>query len=103
MDATLVDVFEEAENVDGKLRVEIAGGFVGQHQRGFSNDRASNGHSLLLATGQGTRKVGATTPKPNALEGITDRWFLSREGTPRTSNGSETFSFTDQFGTNLKS
>jgi hypothetical protein len=47
--AGIVDVFQQPENVEGELGVEIAGGFVGQHQRRLRHDGTSDGDALLLA------------------------------------------------------
>ena len=38
--------------------VEVAGGFVGQDERGLSHQGAGNRHTLLFATGELVRAVG---------------------------------------------
>lgn len=35
-------------DLGGRLRIKIAGGFVGQHQGGFGGQSSRDGHSLLL-------------------------------------------------------
>ena len=51
------------------LRVQVAGGFVRQQQRRPRDQRAGNGHALLLATGQFAAACGPRSrARPTSLE-----------------------------------
>ena len=47
-----VEVVEQGEHVGGRRRVEVAGGLVGEDQRGLGDQRPGDGDALLLAAGQ---------------------------------------------------
>src|SRR4029079_9021868 len=46
--AGLVDLFEESEDVERQVRIEISGRLVSQEQRRLGHDRARHGHTLLF-------------------------------------------------------
>src|SRR5687767_1449957 len=46
---SVVDILEEAQNIDCQLRVEISGGLIREDERRLPHDRSSHGHALLLA------------------------------------------------------
>ena len=48
---------QEAEHFGAGDGVEVAGRLVGEHQLRLGNQRAGDGHALLLATGQFIRSV----------------------------------------------
>ena len=50
--AAAVEGLEEVENLVGGLRVEVAGGFVGQDQLGLVYQCAGDGDALLLPAGE---------------------------------------------------
>ena len=68
----LVDLLEEAEDVDRELRVEVAGGLVGEDERRLADDRARDRDALLLAARQDGRGVLAAPREPDALERLAD-------------------------------
>ena len=47
--ADLVEAFEQFHDLERELRIEIAGGFIGNEQRGFRHHRAGDADALLLA------------------------------------------------------
>ena len=53
----LVEPFEDLEHFMGRVRVEIAGRFVCEHQRGVARDCSCYRDALLLATRQFRRHV----------------------------------------------
>lgn len=71
-DPRRVDVLEEAEHVDRKLRIEIARGLIGQNHRGLSNDGASQTDALPLPAGKRSGAIGAAACEPDALERLAD-------------------------------
>ena len=50
------------------LMVEVAGGFVGQHELGFVGHRAGDGDALLLSGGELPRIMLEAVAQPYALE-----------------------------------
>ena len=68
----LVDLLEEAEDVDRELRIEVAGGLVGEDERRLADDRARDGHALLLAAGEHARGIAAAPGEADALERLAD-------------------------------
>ena len=50
------------------MGVEVAGRFIGQQHRGFADDGARNGHTLLLPTRQFGRGVVLPACQPHGLE-----------------------------------
>jgi len=62
----LVDaVAKQVEHVRGVLRVEVAGGLVGEHDRGPRCERAGDRHALLLPTRQLGRAVAQAVAEPD--------------------------------------
>ena len=62
-----------AQQVDDELLVgfvEVAGGLVGKNQLRMIDERAGNGHALLLATGKLRRKMGDASGEAHAAEGF---------------------------------
>ncbi len=60
------------EDVDRELRVEVAGGLVGQDERGLADDGARDGHPLLLAAREHAGGRVAAPGEPHALERLAD-------------------------------
>jgi hypothetical protein len=52
-----VDLFEESEDVERELGVQVARRFVGKDERGLPNDGARDGDALLLTSRQHARRV----------------------------------------------
>ena len=52
MPVLAVELAEELHDLVAGLRVEVAGGLVGQDQLRVVDQRAGDGHALLLAAGQ---------------------------------------------------
>jgi methionyl-tRNA formyltransferase len=69
-DARFVDVLEQAEDIQGELRVEVAGGLVRQHQGGFAHDGSRHGHALLFAAGQVADSLVAPPAEPDPLQNL---------------------------------
>src|SRR5690606_21553683 len=57
-----------AENIGSACRVEIPGRLIGEYQRGIVDQRAGDGHALLLAAGQLARQVLSAMRQPDRLE-----------------------------------
>src|SRR5688572_32320928 len=70
--AGLVDVLEQAQNVDCQLGVEVAGGFVGENERRLTDDGAGYRHALLLASRQHTRQLSPATSEADPIEHLVD-------------------------------
>src|SRR5690349_19759223 len=68
----LMDFFEESEDIDRELWIEVAGRLVGQDERGLADDGARDGDPLLLAPRQAAHLVGAAPGQSNALEHLAD-------------------------------
>src|ERR1019366_8213809 len=94
-----------AEHVDRELRVEVAGGFVGQNERRLADDGARDGNALLLAARQHARRRGAPAPPPPPPRRAAAPRGAKRGGgeKPRTSRATATFSNVLQAGTRRKS
>src|SRR6056297_529853 len=48
----IVEALEQAHGLQREFRIEVAGGLVGDQQRGAADDGAGDAHPLLLAAGQ---------------------------------------------------
>ena len=70
--SVLVDFFEEPEDVDRELRIEVARRLVRENERRLADDRARDGDALLLATRQHARRIVTTTRESDALERFAD-------------------------------
>lgn len=70
--AGLVDVFEQTEDIDGELWVEVACRLVREDERRLVHDRARDGHSLLLAARQDARRVRPAAREAHSLERLAD-------------------------------
>ena len=53
-----VDLFEERQNVDREVRVEVTRGLVCQDERWLGNDRTRHGDALLLTAGEVAGPLG---------------------------------------------
>jgi hypothetical protein len=56
-----VDLAQQREHALGRLRVEVAGGLVGQDQRRIQSQRADDRHALLLPAGR-VRRAAVLPP-----------------------------------------
>ena len=61
---------EEVHDLDRRLAVERAGGLVGEDQRRLVDERARDGHALLLTARELARQVPAAVGEPDALEDL---------------------------------
>jgi hypothetical protein len=77
--AGLVDVLEQFHDGVAILRVEVAGGLIGQKNHRIANQGAGHGNTLLLTTGELGRIVLGTMSHLDALEG-TLHLFLTLGG-----------------------
>ena len=57
--ARLVEALEERHDLDAGLRVEVAGGLVGEQDRRIVHQRARDGDALALAAGELVRAGGS--------------------------------------------
>ena len=67
-DSLGVELLEHPQDFDARVRIEIAGGFVGQHQRGTVDQSAADGHPLLLSPGHLRRHVIDSVGQSNAVQ-----------------------------------
>ena len=51
-------LLEQVCDVIGRLAVEVAGGLVGEHERGIGHESARDRHALLLSSGELVRAAG---------------------------------------------
>ena len=79
----LVDLLEQADDLEGQLRVEVAGGLVGQDDLGGVDDGPRYGYALLLPVGEPRREIphllmevdqpkGVENPPPDFLALLPD-------------------------------
>ena len=62
------DPVEQVQDDGGRVGVEVAGGFVGQHQGGIVDQRAGDGDPLLLASGEAVGKARSAVGQADTLE-----------------------------------
>ena len=60
---------EEGDDVGAGGRVEVAGGFIGQHEGGVSGDGAGDGGALAFTAGELAGSVGESLAEPDFVEG----------------------------------
>ena len=60
---------EQVQDFGSRVAVEVAGRLVGQDQRGLVDQRAGDGHALLLAAGEFGRLVVQPVAQAEPLEG----------------------------------
>ena len=85
------------EDVRGRRRVEVAGGLVGEQQRGRVGERAGNGGALLLAARELCRPVVEAfgeTQRPSSCS----RHLAGARATPLIICGMRTFSSAENSG-----
>lgn len=63
-----VEVVEQAEDVERRLAVQVAGGLVGQDQQRFVHQGPGHRDALALAAGQRGRHVGGPVGEPHLLQ-----------------------------------
>ncbi len=63
-----VERLQEVEDLEGALRVEVAGGLVGDQHLGVGHDGPRDRHPLLLAAGELPRVVGSAVGEAHDLE-----------------------------------
>src|SRR5262245_55679849 len=64
----LVQALKDAHDLDARPCVEVAGGLVGQQDRGLIDERSSDCHTLLLSTGQLIGHVVVALAKADGIE-----------------------------------
>ena len=67
-DALAIEFLKHAEDFDARMRIEIARGLVGEHQRGVIDQGPSDGHALLLAARHLRRLVAGAIREPDAVQ-----------------------------------
>ena len=80
------------EDVLGALRVEVAGGLVGDDEIGVGDDGARDRDALLLAAGELLRAVMRAIGRPTARSATSARSRRSARRSDVSSSGSSTFS-----------
>ena len=68
--AERIDLLEQEHDLKRTLRVEVAGRLIGDDHRRIVDERAGNGHTLLLAAGQLVRQTAALVLQPDQLQHI---------------------------------
>src|SRR5215468_3597291 len=66
--AGAVDPVEQPHDLDGGVRVEVSGGLVGQQDQRSVHERAGDGDTLLLTTGQFVRVAVLLAAEADQLE-----------------------------------
>ena len=66
--ARLVEPLEDAHDLDAGLRIEIAGGLVGEQNRRIVHEGAGDGHALALPAGELVRAVIDARPELHLVE-----------------------------------
>ncbi len=64
----LVEVFDEAEDVGAGTGVEVAGGLVGEEERGLGYQGAGQDHALLFPAGKFAGAMGGAGFEAYVLE-----------------------------------
>ena len=65
------------------MRIEIAGGFIGENQFRLIDERPGDGHALALATGQFRRAMVHALGQADAREKFAPALFRLADGDPR--------------------
>ena len=66
------DVAQQREDLAAGRGVEVAGRLVGEHHARPRDERAGDGHALLLAAGQLGRAVPSRSPRPTLLDQLVE-------------------------------
>ena len=94
---------EQPEHLLGGLRVEVAGGLVGDEDRRVVGERAGDRHALLLAAGRARRAACGLVGHPDLLQQVHRPLARARRrARPQKSIGSITFSTTVSVGSSWK-
>ena len=93
-----VQLQHQLEYLRGIGAIQVAGGFVGQHQPRLGNQRARHCRPLPLATGQLVRPMGQALAQAHPLSTARARSRASRAAILRTSSGIATFSSAENSG-----
>ena len=86
----------------GERGVEVAGGLVGQQDGGVVDQRARDGHALLLAAGEPARQRVRLVRQAHLLEQLAGALADVGVGAPSTSSAKATFSRTVRCGEQLE-
>ena len=70
--AHLVDALQQVHDLARHQRIEVARGFVGEHQLGVAGNRARDRHTLLLAAGQLRRHMIHARGQADDLQRVGD-------------------------------
>ena len=82
--AQLVDLHQQAHQLQGPLRVKVAGGLVCNDGVGVVHQRPGNGHTLLLAAGELRGIAVGLAAQPHQLQHIGDALFDLAGGRPHS-------------------
>src|SRR5688572_5199946 len=66
--ARLMQLVEQVHDLPGGVRVEVAGGLVGEQERRLVDQGAGDGYALTLAAGELVRVVMHALPEPHPLQ-----------------------------------
>ena len=99
--AGAVDPVEDPHDADGRGRVEVPGGLVGQQDQRAVDEGSGDRYPLLLATGElvGSRPAFLARPTRSSTWGTWVR--ITCAGPPMTSIAKATFSYTVRVGSSL--
>ena len=67
-DSLRVELLEHPQDFDARVRIEIAGGLVGQNEHGPIHQRAADRHPLLLPARHLRRLVMGAIGQPDAIQ-----------------------------------
>ena len=102
--AGAVDPVEQLHDADAGLRVEVAGGLVGDQQHRPVDERAGDRDALLLTAGELAGQAVLLAVQADELEHLGhDRARSRARDLPMTSSANATFSATVLFGSSRKS
>ena len=93
----VLELAQQAEDVLGVARVEVAGGLVGDDEIGIGDDGARDGDALLLAARERARRVVAVrSSSPTTRSAVSARRVRSSLSRWVSSSGSATLSRADE-------
>ncbi len=93
-----VQVFKQFDDFTARVRIQVAGRFVGQDQFRFVDEGAGDGDALLFAAGKFKRLVFQRSPRPTRASNSRPRAAARAAGTRATRAGRQTFSSASSSG-----
>ena len=91
--ADVVEALEQLHDLEREIRIQVAGGLIGDQQRRLGDDRPRDADALLLA-GRELERAGifSLPSRPTWSSAARTRLSISRLGTPAMISGSATLS-----------